>query len=383
MRRIFGGLGLLALMASLVIASSGVRAADHLEAPFVQRDGRTDINDIYAFQSPDNPDNTVLVMTVNPLAGVASGTTFHHRAKYQFLVDANGDNRVDDALTVRFSKPNRHGVQKVQLRQGKSGDRTTLLRGRTGRTIERGGITLTAGTFDDPFFFDLQAFQDQVKGAGGDRTFCDGNEVDFFAGANVSAIVIELPSAALGGPVTAWARTRIGDTTVDRMGIPAIATVLIPDGSEDAYNATHPRQDRRFWRNDIRDSLLALSGLDGSGYSTEEATAIANVLNPDVVPFDPASTEGFGALNGRQLADDVIDAELGIVTGGFFGGSAVLTSDCVPGQRRAVQQDLPLPGPCPRLSPGGSRWGARSSGHPTSLPDPGGHQCFASSPSPP
>ena len=81
-----------------------MQAADHLEAPFVQRDGRTDINDIYAFQSPDNPDNTVVVMTVNPLAGVASGTNFDKRAKYQFLVDTDGDRRQDEVFTVRFGK---------------------------------------------------------------------------------------------------------------------------------------------------------------------------------------------------------------------------------------------------------------------------------------
>lgn len=345
MRKLFGGFGLLALMASLVIAANSVRAADHLEAPFVQRDGRTDINDIYAFQSPTNPDNTVVIMTVNPLAGVASGTTFDRQARYQFLVDGNGDNRADEVFTVRFDKPNAKGNQKFRLKAGKAGDRQTILRGRTGRTASSGGITMTAGTFDDPFFFDFQAFQDQVKGAGGTRTFCDGHEVDFFAGANVSAIAIELPSSVLGGEITAWARTRVGDTTLDRMGIPAIATVLIPDGAEDAYNATHPRQDRRFWRNDIRDSLLTLSGLDGSPYTRSEAKAIANVLSPDVVPFNPASSDGFAALNGRHLDDDVIDAELNIVTGGFFGGSAVLTSDCV------NSNDVPFSDSFPYLAP--------------------------------
>lgn len=345
MRKLLGSIGLLALVASLVISASGSTAADHLEAPFVMRDGRTDINDIYAFQSPDNPDNTVVIMTVNPLAGVASGTSFDKKAKYQFLVDTDGDRRQDEVFTVRFGNVRDDGSQRVRLRVGKGGNRSTVLRGDVGETISAGGITLTAGVFDDPFFFDLQAFLDQVKGQGGDRTFCDGAETDFFAGANVSAIVIELPSSVLGGEVSAWARTRVGRTTVDRMGIPAIATVLIPDGLEDAYNATHPVQDRRFWKDDIRNSLLALSGLDGSPYSRQEATAIANVLSPDLVPFDPSSSDGFAALNGRQLADDVIDAELNIVTGGFFGGSAVLTSDCVD------QNDVPFLDQFPYLAP--------------------------------
>ena len=55
----------LALAAS-VVSISPSQAADHLEAPLVQADGRTDINDLYAFQSPEDPSKTVLVMTVNP-----------------------------------------------------------------------------------------------------------------------------------------------------------------------------------------------------------------------------------------------------------------------------------------------------------------------------
>ena len=329
MRKITTGFGLLAVLVSLTLTASTVHAADHLEAPFVQRDGRTDVNDIYAFQSPSNPDNTVLVMTVNPLAGVASGTTFDPDANYEFLVDVDGDLRPDQVVAVRFGAVRADGNQRFRVKVGTPGNRETVVRGVTGRSKTENGLRATAGTFDDPFFFDLQAFLDQVKGQGGDRTFCDGQETDFFAGANVSAIVIEVPNAALGGPVTAWARTRIGSTTIDRMGIPAIGTVLIPDGLEDAYNTTNPREDRRFWKADIEASLLALSGLDGTPYSAEEAAGIAAVLSPDVVPYDPANADGFASLNGRHLDDDVIDAELNIVTGGFFGDSAVLTSDCV------------------------------------------------------
>ncbi|MGI9605489.1 MAG: DUF4331 family protein [Acidimicrobiales bacterium] len=342
MRKLLSLFGLLALVASVVATASFAQAADHLEAPFVQRDGRTDINDIYAFQSPTNPDNSVFIMTVNPLAGVASGSTFDRDASYDFLVDTDGDTRTDQKLTVRFGNPRPNGVQRVRLKVGLGAEATTVLKGGTNRAISGGGITLQAGTFDDPFFFDLQAFLDQVKGQGGNRSFCDGDETDFFAGANVSAIVIEVPNAALGGPISAWARTRVGGTTIDRMGIPAIGTVLIPDGLEDAYNGTHPAQDDRFWKGDIEASLLSLSGLDGTPYSAEEAAAIADVLSPDVVPYDPSNPAGFNAaLNGRHLDDDVIDAELGIVTGGFFGGSAVLTSDCVDNNDVSFRNSFP------------------------------------------
>jgi hypothetical protein len=62
--------------------------------------------------------------------------------------------------------------------------------------------------------------------------------------------------------------------------------------------------------------LQALSALDSEGpYSADQATALANVLIPDVITYD-TPTAAVGPLNGRALADDVIDTELNITTGG-------------------------------------------------------------------
>jgi hypothetical protein len=152
-----------------------------------------------------------------------------------------------------------------------------------------------------------------------------------------------VPSAELGTNIGVTGLTSKDGVIVDRMGRPAIATALIPDGSEDAFNATRPRDDRAVWGDDVKASLLALSGLDGSPYSDAEAQAITDVLLPDVLTLDTTSSAGF--LNGRQLADDVIDTELGVITGGFFGGSPVLTSDCVDAN------DVPFPGTFPFVAP--------------------------------
>jgi hypothetical protein len=59
------------------------------------------------------------------------------------------------------------------------------------------------------------------------------------------------------------------------------------------------------------------------GYTSGQATAIAEILLPDVITYEIGSMANGAALNGRALADDVIDAELGIVTNGL------LTTDCV------------------------------------------------------
>src|SRR5437016_126788 len=66
----------------------------------------------------------------------------------------------------------------------------------------------------------------------------------------------------------------------------------------------------------VKDTLLALSALDSEGaYSDGQAAALAGVLIPDVITYDTA-THAVGPLNGRRLADDVIDVELNITTGG-------------------------------------------------------------------
>jgi hypothetical protein len=342
MRRLIALLGVVAIGAALVFAGVGSDAADHLEAPLVMRDGRTDINDVYVFPG-SQPGRAALVMTVNPGAGSISGTTFKPGATYEFVVDSNGDARNDHTYQVTFGRVGNDGEQGMQV--FRDGRRIGV--GRSGANVAlNGGGRARADLFDDPFFFDLQAFRDQVKGAGGSRTFCDATPTNFFAGLNVSAIVLQVPTAALGGSeVGVWGRTRVGDTTIDRMGRPAIATVLIPDGLEDAFNSTHPRQDRKQWQDDVEDLLLTLSGLDGTPYSAAEAEGIAEFLLPDILTVDLSQPAGFP--NGRALADDVIDAELPIVTGGFFGGSAVLTSDC-------VANDSPFRANFPYLAPANS-----------------------------
>ena len=75
-------------------------------------------------------------------------------------------------------------------------------------------------------------------------------------------------------------QTRTADGVIDRMGLPAIATVLIDDGHEDAFNANKPHQDRRLWSDEVEANLLKLSGLDGSPYTAEQAEDVVYRYRP-------------------------------------------------------------------------------------------------------
>ena len=316
-------------------------AADHLDAPGLTSpggDGRLDINDIYAFQSPENPDNVVLIMTVNPAAGALSPTTFHNNAFYQFLVDYDNDsNDRDAAITFRFSRPDDNDQQQVTITAEGNKGPDLLASGMTNEVITLNSglgspIRAFAGTFDDPFFFDLHAF----LGTDG-RTFCDGAQNDFFVGLNVSAIVLEGPRDLFRNDnIGVWARTMLNGEQVDRMGRPAINTVFIPSNpfepaeasQKNAFNAGRPRKDQAQFRAEIVDTLALF-------YPAGDPTidALADILLPDLLTIDTSSAAGFH--NGRQLADDVIDAELALVTNG------AVPSDCVDANDQPFSNTFP------------------------------------------
>ena len=315
---------LLTLTLVFGLVAMPARAADHLDAPGLTPPGgdtRLDITDVYAFQSPSDPGHTVLVMGVNPLEGVLNDGTFRSAASYEFKIDSNGDAKEDWTYKITFSEVEDSQHQRVTLRRvpAQGGSGAVLAKGTTDQNVSiPGGGWLRAGVFDDPFFFDLNGFLHV--------DFCNPG-TNFFNGLNISAIVLEVPSTWLGASnVGVWARTALGDQQIDRMGRPAINTVFIPNnpfepsGSEpsqkNAFNAGKPRNDQRDFRAEVVDTLEIFYGA-----GSPAAQGLADFLLPDILTVDPSSSAGFP--NGRQLTDDVIDIELGLVTNG------AVTMDCV------------------------------------------------------
>jgi Domain of unknown function (DUF4331) len=320
------------VLALLLLHNGGppaARAADHLDAPGLTPPGgsvQTDITDLYAFRSPSNPADSVLVLNVNTgLAG--SNATFGRGipgvgttrgVAYNFNIDNNGDAVTDVNLRVRFGRPRHDGSQHFALRRnGKvlipfGVGRSTAF-GASPRIVRDREVTAFAGRRDDPFFFDLAAF----LGLNG-RSFCDGSQTDFFAGRNVSSIVLELPSSMLTADsehpkIGVWASTDAGGTQIDRMGRPAINTVFNHGQDKNRFNAGDPVNDWRDFGPAFVSELTALGAADPTG--------LAHVLLPDILTYDTSSSAGF--LNGRRLSDDVIDAELNLITNG------AVTTDCV------------------------------------------------------
>src|ERR1051326_4976653 len=82
--------------------------ADHLDAPDLMSpamDARVDITDLYAFQKPDSPDRTILILNVNPLAPTHAAE-FRSDAVYETLVDTNGDAQPEISFQYLFTATN-------------------------------------------------------------------------------------------------------------------------------------------------------------------------------------------------------------------------------------------------------------------------------------
>jgi Domain of unknown function (DUF4331) len=330
-------LGATALILTLGIAPILTSGADHLDAPSlgsisVNPDdtlnvskvrGPLDINDVYAFRG-SSASRTALVMTVNPAINVLGPTTFQQRAKYFLNVDTGTDAIRDVRIRTTFSRPDADGIQRYTVRLNGRTVAIGKTDGSMGKAWKGSGVKAFAGMRSDPFFFDLLGFLGSTKGQG-TRTLNDGNESDFFVGLNTLAIVVEVPNRLIGGNgknVGVWATTRASGKVADQMGRPAINTVFnSTTADKEAFNVTAPAKQRTAmggkFRTNVIDVLQFFSSLDTElAYSTEQAGTLADVLLPDVLRYTLGSVAA-GPLNGRGLADDVIDAELNIVTGGF------------------------------------------------------------------
>jgi hypothetical protein len=201
---------LLAAAAALGVAR-WTEASDHKDSALLAADAAADIADVYTFRSPVNPDNVVLAMTVNGFIppSEASTTFFDPNVLYQWKIDNNGD-AVED-LVIQAFVTGTGGHQVMHFR----GPAAPPVTGAMSRVIDgpetasvpvsntetpiiasRNGVTVFAGVRDDPFFFDLTQFKKIIAGQ---ATSFRNPGIDSFAGTNVLAIVVELPSVQLGG----------------------------------------------------------------------------------------------------------------------------------------------------------------------------------------
>jgi hypothetical protein len=207
-------LGGAALLAGAVqLQPQEVTAADHADAPLTQEDTAADIADVYAWHTDRG--TIVAVMTFAGLRAPGDAPVYDSDTLYTIHID----NTADSAEKVQYTDNDNDNVSDIQIHvrfgQNNLGDwgvqfnnvpgaADATFDGPVQTTISNGSATVIAGNFDDPFFFDFEGFittRDNLIDPAqsldvGFASIVAGAPVDFFAGTNVMAIVVEMDAAA-------------------------------------------------------------------------------------------------------------------------------------------------------------------------------------------
>jgi hypothetical protein len=225
---------------SISLTMSYLIGADHVDAPAVgslsSGSSTADIADLFAFESPSNPNNYVFICTVNALVApsATASTKFNEDLMYEFNIDNDGDLVEDQVIQVFFEDgkavtygpvaPSMTGLKSV-VESSNTKVEAEITSYKSSPVVgSSNGIKLFAGPTDDPFYFDLFKFRDIVNGVGaslsddvntgkydGDRdsdsemegiqpypaSFDSANPKDALAGTNVLSVVVEIPKSML------------------------------------------------------------------------------------------------------------------------------------------------------------------------------------------
>lgn len=357
----FHKLGILAVIASIALFSNLIFAADHAEAPLVESDQAADIADVYAFLDPN--DNSKVILAFDVHGFIVPGENgnlggFDHDVLYRFNIENTSDAAPDKFILVTFSEQTSRSqpqTARVTIPGKKKSDRIrftapTTVSSSTASiaptpvvtTDITSGISFFAGLTDDPFFFDIPGFNRFTASVlGGTPNVSElSRGRNTFAGYNAQMIALSVPAYLLEGPAgnnigvsaTTLRKRNVhysnerdpfgsGDpVAIDRMGVPAINTVLIPFTRKNEYNRATTVDDAagKFAPNII--STLTALGTDSTHIGILAGVAVAG---GDQLRLDTSITNtgsqgginiGAGFPNGRRPADDVIDTILFLVT---------------------------------------------------------------------
>lgn len=207
-----GGATLLAVPLAFLAADRMAPAADHLDPPTrtdpamdTTPDRPADIADVYAWHTATS---VVVAMTFAGPQATTAPATYDRDVLYTINISNGADKTVPTIpITIRFGQDASQGANQngVQV-SGLPGVTGGTISGPVETNLTRDGVTVRAGLFDDPFFFDLQGFRTTASTG----TLSFNNRRDFFAGQNLTAIVIEIPMSRIANgtnPIGVWGTT--------------------------------------------------------------------------------------------------------------------------------------------------------------------------------
>jgi len=303
------------LLAALMVVPQGAFASNHREAPITALDHKADITDLYAFvsysanQAPNTPPSKVtLILCVDPFLEPGNGPTwfpFDPDILYEIKIDNSHDAGEDVVFQFRFTTEQRQSYTVTMVKNGVAtqltnangspffavptnvGPRTidypAVFQAGTYTQLSVPGVSVFAGTVDDPFWIDLGAAFDtaNLRSAVGGGVLTPAQDAanqnfasDTVSGYAVNAIAIEVPiemvtstgriepSSSPAAVIGVWGTTSRPRVTVrrspnpaltegpfrqvQRIGNPLINELLIGSGSKDRFSMDQPKNDSQF-----------------------------------------------------------------------------------------------------------------------------------------
>jgi len=202
-----------------------VTAADHDDAPAAMANAAADLAGLHAWPTANG--TVVMVLTFAGNRREAAPAPYDSGVLYTIHIDNtadpaekrdysdnDNDNVSDLQIRVRFGQ-NASGQWGVQF-NGVPGAADATFSAPVDATITNGAATVTAGTFDDPSFFDADGLATTLANLRNDTAPVDLaiESDDTLASSNAKAIVVEVPIAAVVGGnrdnfIQLWATTGV------------------------------------------------------------------------------------------------------------------------------------------------------------------------------
>jgi hypothetical protein len=169
---------------------------------------------------------------------------------------------------------------------------------------------------------------------------------DFFAGRNVTAIALEVPTSMIGhGKVYAWATASLfghaPEMQVSRWGLPLITHLFLNDPDDqdmkERFNRSVPSADMASFSKPIADFAEKMTTYAASVVNpVEYGKQIVSRLCPVTLPYELGTPAAFdlAGFNGRPLGDDVMDVMLTLAS------NKPLEDGAIPNRSR-VRSDFP------------------------------------------
>ncbi len=383
-----------ALLTLVVLVSLSFRAfaSDHLDSPANADDHATDLADQYMFLDPNDNTRVIAIITFSGfiVPGENSNAAVFGQngtVRFNFDFENTGDAIPDKSIHVTFgpkTSATTGQTATIELWDGTTFTAATTPASNTSATspdpiittFDVNGIKFFAGLVDDPFFFDIPAFNRftaSVKAGTPDPTvFSRGR--DSFAGYNVLSIAFSIPVGLLKGSngnvigLASTSQRRIVQfvgadgkiagsgrwVNVDRQGIPGLNVVLIPYARKTEYNHATTMDDAAGkFANDIVATLKSFGTNDTNiGILAGLAVTKGDILRLDTSKANTGTgggtNAGAGFPNGRRLSDDVIDTFL------FFVANQTTLGDNVNGNDVPFRDTFPFLAPAQQPRPTGT-----------------------------